>query len=857
VLSAAGANRRRRPLSKALHGAAYSIKVKESKWQVYKFGGTSLGEPGRLPLVLGLIETCLGREGRLAIVVSALGETTDWLFAAIRAAERGEIESALAEIGRARRIAMGIAEAVLPDSAVEAFGREVKLTFAPAEANLGSIAQTRMCSLAQRDSVLAIGEVVSTMLLASVLRAREIEAYAVDARDFMVADGEAEAPRIEWTATLQKFVSAASCWTEGIPVVTGFIALTHGGQTTTLGRNGSDYTAALIAELLQADSVTVWTDVPGVMTADPLLVLEAVPVERLSYDEALELAYFGTRMFHPRTIIPLRERGIPLYIRSTVGPDAPGTRIDAQGNPNPSRPTCVTSLEGLSLLSVRSRRAELGRPIAGRLVSLLAASSVRVWLSSESTLGQCFSVVVPNADEAQAMNLMLMELLPEIGRHDLILAAPLSPVAMVTLVGQAVGVWPNVAGRFLGSIGRAGVPVRAISQGASQRSISCVVDGEDTVVAVRTVHAAFNFAHAEISAFVLGKGTVGRNFLEQLHRQDGALRAHHDVHVRLVGLASGSGAIFDAGGLDASTATEGLIAAISTGHASGEARAHLAALGRLPNPVVVDCTAAERMEDLYAEAFSLGIDVVSANKKPLSLPQSRYDLLKSTARLHHRSYHYGTTVGAALPIIETLKNLIRTGDKVTLIEGAFSGTLGFLCERVSMGEPLSAAVRRARELGFTEPHPRDDLSGLDVARKALILARELGLQVDLADVLLHPFVTVASPLDGDVERFMASLEGVDASVASHVSSLQKRGRLFRYLARIEPETNKVTVGPADVDVTHPAAALRGTESFVAFYTERYREYPLTVRGAGAGGEVTASGVLADILKLAQNLRGGA
>jgi len=806
-------------------------------------------------LVLSLIEAALSREERLALVVSALGESTDWLLEAILAAESGDGERASASFARVSKLGFDIAALELHGDAEKNFCLELKPMFGLVAAELEAIAGARNSSLSQRGVILAIGEVISATLLASALRQRGVEACSVDARDFLVADGQSESARIDWPETLLRFGSVSRLWETAIPVVTGFIARTRDGKATTLGRNGSDYTAALLAALLGAKYLTVWTDVPGVMTADPALVSEAVPVERLSYDEALELAYFGTRMFHPRTIIPLREYGATLFIRSTLEADKPGTRIDASGNPNPNRPTCVTSLERLSLLSVQSLRAELGRPISGLIVSVFAKAGVRVWLSTESTLGQTFSVVVPQADEEKAMILMRTALGVDIGKNDMVLGAPLSPVTMVTLVGQAMGLWPNVAGRFLGALGRAGVPVRAISQGASQRSISCVVDGADTTIAVRTVHAAFNFAHAEISAFVLGKGTVGSSLFAQLHQQRDDLRHHHDVHVRLVGLADRSGALFEASGLNSLTAAEMLRAAVAKGNAASRAHTHFADLARLPNPVLVDCTAADGMEDLYAQAFSLGINVVSANKKPLSLSKPKYDSLKAAGRSVHRAYHYGTTVGAALPIIETLKNLVRTGDRVTLIEGAFSGTLGFLCDRVSMGELLSSAVRRARQLGYTEPNPRDDLSGLDVARKALILARELGLAIELADVSLEPFVTLASPLVEDSEEFEKSLLALDAGMSARVENAKGKGRLLRYLARIEPDGAKVTVGPVDVESNHPAASLRGSEAFVAFYTDRYHEYPLIVRGAGAGGDVTAAGVLAEILRLAQNIKG--
>ena len=760
--------------------------MKESDWQVYKFGGASLGAPGRLPGMLRLIEAARAGGRRLAVVVSASEEEID----------RAEL--------------------------------------------------SEMCRLA----------LDAAARVAAALRERGVAARAVDARDFLVTDAPAGAASVDWAETARCFAETAAGWGGDLPVVTGAIARARDGRSTTLGRNGSDYTATLLAALLKADSVTVWTEMLGVMTADPAIVPEALPVDHLSYGEALDLAYFGTRIFHPRTLTPLRESGASLFIRSASDPSAPGTRIDAGGNSDPNRPTCVTSLENLSLLGVDSRQADIGRPVGGKVVSVLGDAGVRVWLTAESTLGQTFSVVVPQADEGRALRLIEKELGAELQSGDLTLAAPRAPVTMVTLVAEAMGRKPNVAGRFFGAIGRAGVGVRAIAQGSAQRSISCVVDAGDTAVAVRTVHAAFNLSHAEISVFLLGKGLVGRSLLAQLHRQSAALRGHHDVQVRLVGLADSAGAIIEPQGLEPSGAI-GLLGAAAAKHELRDVRTLLPALARLPNPVMVDCTAADGMAGLYAAAFATSINVVSANKKPLSLPQSEHDALKAAARRHYRVYQYETTVGAALPVIETLKDLVRTGDNVVRIEGAFSGTLGFLCERLAAGEPMSAAVRRARELGYTEPNPRDDLSGLDVARKALILARELGLRLDLGDVALEPLVPAAYLQEGDPEKFLVSLAALDQSMGARVQELKQRGSLLRYLARIEPGAAgpKVTVGPVEVDSAHPAAALRGAEAFVAFYTERYRDYPLIVRGAGAGGDVTAGGVLADILRLGQTIRG--
>ncbi len=823
-------------------------------WQVYKFGGSSLGTSGRLPKVLDLIAS---GPRPLAVVVSALGDSTDWLILCARSAESGNISQARRELAQVRELATATARSVLGSQGQKGFKYDLDEILTPVERLLSGIELTRECSPRTLDSIISVGERISIAVVSRALGEKGVEAVPVDARDFVVTDGAHGAATVDKAETSARFDSLSAKWAGQVPIITGFIGRTRDGHTTTLGRNGSDYTATLVAGLLKASAVTVWTDVLGVMTADPALVREAQPVDRLSYDEALELAYFGTRMFHPRTIIPLRESGAALVIRSTTQPEAPGTRIDATGNPDPNRPTCVTSLERLALIGVQSRRTGLSKPVGGRIIAALGEAGVRVWMTTESTLGQSFSVVIPESDEQKAKQSIAEALAPEIQTGDLRVEPVLSPVTMVTLVGENMGRRPNVAGRFLNSIGSSGINVRALAQGASARSISCVVDADQTAMAVRTVHGAFNLSHTEISVLLLGKGVVGGSLLKQIDQQNKTLGREHDVQIRLVGVGSSGGVLFDEHGLSTDKAVELQKSALEEGKTVKDVISLLGKLAPLPNPVLVDCSAAPGMEKVYLAAFDHGVNVVSANKQPLALPQEQRDELLGRARRHFRAYHYETTVGAALPVIETLKNLVRTGDHVITIEGAFSGTLGYLCDQLAQGKQLSVAVRTARELGYTEPHPRDDLSGLDVARKAVILARELGLQLDLTDVGLKPFVPESYLKENDPEKFMQSLTKLDAEVAERVTASKGQGRLPRYLARITPGAAgaKVTVGPVDVDAAHPAAALRGAEAFVAFHTERYKEYPMVVRGAGAGGAVTAAGVLADILRLAQNIRG--
>jgi aspartokinase/homoserine dehydrogenase 1 len=819
-----------------------------STWQVYKFGGSSL--QAHLPDVLRRIAEA---ERPLAVVVSALGDTTDWLLAAARAAGQGDRESARSLLGETWGLAQSQAGALLPVGTIGELARALAETFFEAEQALDRIGVPGPPDPASLDALLSIGERISAALVARMLEASGVPAVAVDARDFLATDNRHGDATVNLTRSQALLGAALAAWGNRVPVVSGFIGRAPDGRTTTLGRNGSDYTATSLGALLGAREVTIWTDVPGVMTADPKLVAEAYPVQRLTWHEALELAHFGARMFHRRMVLPLESTGARLRIRSTAE-DGEGSVIDGVGNSNPHRPTCVASLEQLAMLSVESRRPGLEAPLAARVLGGLEEAGVPVWMATQSGHGQSLAVVVANADVERAGAALEPALAEALAVGDVELPPVRRPVTLVTLVAEAMGHWPNVSGRFFGALGNVRINVRASAQGASSRSISCVVDAADTGEAVRTIHAAFNLAQTEVNVLLLGRGTVGGQFLSQLESTAEVLRQRHGVHPRLFGVVDRHGAHVALEGLRPSSLPPRSSAPTVS---PPDVRPLLDRLSRLSVPVLVDCTAADGMERLYLEAFRRGIHVVSANKKPLALPLAGRQDVVDTAATHFRSWHYETTVGASLPVIETLKNLVRTGDVVERIDGSLSGTLGFLCQEVMAGTPLSVAVRTARDRGYTEPHPRDDLSGLDVARKALILARELGLALELDDVAIEPFVDAALLEEDEPERFLRQLASHDGEFAARVARYAAAGRALRYLVQILPtaEGRKVRVGPVAVERDHPAVPLRGAEALVAYTTARYHDYPLIVRGAGAGGEVTAAGVLADVLRLTQNVRG--
>lgn len=817
--------------------------------KIMKFGGSSVAER-----FSGVLDIALASGPETALVVSALGDTTDVLLAAIEEAAAGRHERALARIAALLERSVAVATAALGAGHEGAIRDLVTHTTRDLPRLVAGIAALEECSPGTADRVLSFGERVSASLLAFGLEKRGRRAEAVDAGTWTVTDDAFGNAAVLWDETSARVHALAATWDAATMYVhTGFLGRTKDGCPTTLGRNGSDYTATLLARALDAQEVTIWTDVPGVMTGDPSLVDEAYPVPRLSYRETLELGGLGLRILHPRTIVPLLESGIPLRIRSTLDPAAEGTRIDAAGSAARDRPTCVTSLEDMVLFDLEGTQKSEGIGIAPRALSALAEARVDVWFASQAPRGNGIAVLVGRDQGERARGALVRAFAPEQVRGVLPELRATEGVTLLTLVAEAMGQAPNVAGRFFGALGALGINVRAAAQGATSRAISAVVSGADTAPAVRAVHAAFNLSREQVNILLLGVGTVGTQVLAQLGEQREARRRDHDLDLRVFGIASRARAFCHADGLNPATATE----ALRLHGSAWEAAPLLDALARLPVPVLVDCTASDAMAPLYLAALERGIHVVAANKKPLADTFAQYTELRTAARRAHRAYRYETTVGASLPIVETLANLVRTGDRVRLVEGSFSGTLGYLANEVMAGVRLSRAVARAKELGYTEPHPRDDLSGTDAARKALILAREVGLRVELDQVEVTPFVPASVLAHDDLDDFFAALERADEAFAEGIRGLRDEGRVLRYLARIDlsQPTPTLEVGPVGVAATHPSTRLRGSEAFVAFTTERYAEYPLVIQGAGAGGAVTAAGVIADVLALSQGLRG--
>lgn len=828
--------------------------------RVLKFGGSSLGRAEPLAQVLAIVERESAR-GPIALVVSAFGDTTDWLIEAAHLAATGEQAASESVVDRIAALATSTVRDALATRRGESWHEledVVTAELAPLRVLLQGIASVGDCSPRVRDRVLAFGELVSSVAVAGALRIIGVNAKRVDARTWLVTDDRHGDAGVDLESTRARADALAGDWFDAtsaprVTVHTGFIAATKLGITTTLGRNGSDYTAAVLAAVTNAGELAIWTDVSGIMTADPGLVAEAYPVAALSYREALELAGLGLRILHPRTVVPLRAAGIALRIRNTMRPDDLGTIIDEEGSRDDRRPTCIATLDDMAILDIEGTLGSGAARIAPRVQLALANAGIPVHFAVPAPQGNGLAFVVHRSDEVRAGAVVDAELARERELAMLDHVRSTSPVSIVTLVAEAMGRTVNVAGRFFGAIGASGINVKAASQGATSRAVSCVVDAADTTRTAQVVHAAFNLAAGRVNVLVLGRGTVGGALLAQVASERRVLDVRHDVDLRLAGVVDSRGAWFDEDGIDPVALRDEL--RVPDGKHTID---HLLERLRwLPTPVLVDCTAEEGMERIYEAALVRGIHVVTANKKPLASATEARASLFSTARRAHRNLRYETTVGASLPVIETLQNLVRTGDRVHLIEGSLSGTLGYLSNEVSRGVRLSAAVRSARDRGYTEPHPRDDLSGVDAARKALILARELGFAIELADIVVEPFLPSRFFAHDDVDAFLDAVAGHDDVFESQLAGLRAEQLVLRYLATVSPTEGGVTVrvGPLAVPADHPAARLRGTDALVAFRTARYDETPLVIQGPGAGGAVTASGVLADVLAIARAQRG--
>ncbi|HEU4452731.1 MAG TPA: bifunctional aspartate kinase/homoserine dehydrogenase I, partial [Longimicrobium sp.] len=707
----------------------------------------------------------------------------------------------------------------------------------------------RSHSTSAMELISGYGEIWSAQMLAQHLGARGESATWLDAREVLVAEPTEGAARVDWPASQRRLAA----WAEtrgGLPatlVITGFVASTATGVSATLGRNGSDFSASIFGALLEADEIHIWTDVDGVMSANPRLVPEALVLESLSYSEAMELAHFGARVVHPATMGPAVERSIPIYIRNTFNPAAPGTRIDPDGA-SVRMVKGISAVEDVALVNLEGVGMRDVPGFTHRLFGALREAGVAALMVSQGSSQHSICLAVP-ARSAERARAALEEAFFAERHHGQIQTLEIDPgCCILAAVGDKMAGHPGVAARFFGALGKAGINIRAIAQGSSERNISVVVDGGDAGRALRAVHAGLYLSRQTLSVGVIGAGVVGAALLDQLAARAETIRAERGVDLRIRAVATRGRMIRDERRLPLGRWREEL-----AGGSPFDLDAFLdhVQTDHLPHTVIVDCSGDEHLARRYGEWLRRGIHVVTPSKRANTLDLAYYDELRAAGAGPGAHYLYETTVGAGLPIIQTLRDLVATGDDVHRIEGVLSGTLSYLFNAFDGARPFSELVAEARARGFTEPDPRDDLSGADVARKVVILAREMGVRLEMEDVELEGLVP-AGLGEGSPDDFLRGLAAHDEAMARMWREADARGERLRFVGQVEAD-GRASVKLRGVPLSHPFASLAGTDNLVRFSTRRYTPNPLVVQGPGAGPEVTAGGVFADLLRLASYL----
>ena len=821
--------------------------VKPDPWVVHKFGGSSVADADCFRKVAAILEAAPA--GRLAVVLSACRGVTDALLRLVALAERRD-QRLREELAQLRLRHLSIADELLSSGAARQYRTQFDSDCRDLQEILRSLQLPRPSPRSVSDLVAGYGEVWSTRLFRPFFEERGHRAGPVawlDARRVVVVEWGPLGPAVQWPESRANIEAQVPGAFPGTLVVTGFIAVDRRGVPTTLGRNGSDFSASIFGALLDAREIYIWTDVDGVLSADPRRVPDATVIDSLSYSEAMELAYFGAKVIHPQTISPAVNGRIPIWIRNTFAPEKAGSLICAQ--PASLLPVKgITSIERVALINLEGT-GMIGVPgTAHRLFGALREAGISVILISQGSSEHSICCAIPQEQAERAAAVVSSAFERELAEGQIQSVDIDADQAILAAVGDGMAGTPGIAAKVFTALGAAGVNVRAIAQGASERNISVVVEGRTAVRAVRAVHAGLYLSPHTLSIGVIGPGTVGSVLLDQLASQSERLRQQFRLDLRVRGVIGSRRMLL---------ATTDASADWRSGYQGSTESADITRfvehvrLDYLPHTVLIDCSASEGVAAHYADWLAAGIHIITPNKKANSGDFSYYQRLHSARRKGASHYLYEATVGAGLPIVQTLRDLVQTGDEISAIEGIFSGTLAYLFNIYDGRRGFAEIVYDARQRGFTEPDPRDDLSGQDVARKLIILGREMGLPLELANVKVESLVP-AELSAGTIDEFMTQLPRYDGVVGARLQAARARGKVLRYTGRLTA-AGEATVGLQELDSQHAFANIALTDNVVRFATRRYRDNPLIVQGPGAGPEVTAGGVFADLLRLAAYL----
>lgn len=817
--------------------------------KVLKFGGTSLGKAENIKRVIDIVKKELQKSGEISIVVSAFsGVTNDLIRLGNLAKTRNPKYKELFENLKNRHV--DVLETLIDQEKVDNVRKNVNSLFKELYDVVNGVYLLKELTPKSLDLIMSFGERLSAHIISEYAKCCGIDAEFVDARDLVITDENFGSARVIFEKT---FENIKNFYKENkrTKIITGFIASTEEGETITLGRGGSDFTASIFATALGAEEVQIWTDVNGVMTADPNKVPDAFPIDFLTYEEAMELSHFGAKVIYPPAIQPAMMENIPIRILNTFNPSFEGTILQKTAKPSAQPIKGISSIENIALLRIQGS-GMVGVPgTASRIFGALARKEINVILITQASSEHSICIAVePNSVKA-AKKVIESEFALEIKTHMVDEVVVEEELSIVAIVGENMRRTVGISGRLFNSLGENGINVVAIAQGSSELNISIVIAKNDEIKALNVIHEAFFLSKVKtVNLFIVGTGLIGSTLLKRIRNYHKFFIDEQGIDLKVIGLANIDKMLFDIKGINLASWQE--LLEKSTQQTDIAKYCEEVKKLNLPYSIFIDCTASEKVVKYYPEIIKSNISIVTPNKLANISRFNDYKKIRELCKKHNTHFLYETNVGAGLPIISTLCNLLNSGDQIIKIEAILSGTLTYIFTNINKNNPLSKVVKDAMKKGYTEPDPRVDLSGMDMAKKLLILIREMGVEMELEDIHLEKFLPEKLFRIETVESFWEELEKYDSEFETRRSSVWKNGRALRYIARYE--NNEAKISLEEIDKNHPFYSLKGSDNIVAFTTERYKETPLIIKGAGAGAEVTASGVLADIIKISNYLK---